>query len=232
MLFSEIQGEGDHHEPGIIPAMPGNLHTLRRITGLLTLILSFGIVLWGIWPFPKDSASIPIPPDHRMELVWPSLARVGDAASVRMVIEPERYTAAPLAGSVESNVVASARLEFAGLLFFPEGTVSQPLRPGKPLAFTWQYRPDGRGDYPGVAWLYLQDVPLDGSPETVTPVSAREIRIRTVSLFGLGGPSARLLGGFGLLVGGLLGLDGAFAWVHRRLRRQTRLHTATEIVEQ
>jgi hypothetical protein len=244
MLFVENQGEEGHEgikraaASSIIPRMPGNVRFTRRLLGLVILTLSSGLFLWGVWPFPVDSVSTPIPSGPRMVLVWPVTTRIGDAYSVRMQIEPlssaqpELASTALFAGDANSNLMASARLEFAVLLTYPGEQVSQPLLPGNPLAFRWQFRPETRGDYTGVAWLYLLDVPLDGSPETVTPVSAREIRIRAVDLFGLNGPAARLLGGSGILVGGLLGLDGVFARLLKRFRPRARLHPAPEFVEQ
>jgi hypothetical protein len=218
--------------------MPGRIRFLRRSLGVMILTLSTGIFLWGVWPLPQASQSVLIPQARRLVLAWPATVRLGDAQSVRMQLEPDldsepgTAAAAPLAGDVNSNVMAAARLEFAGLLFYPADMVSQPLRPGKPVAFRWQFRPDGKGVYNGVAWLYYLDVPLNGDAETLTPVSAKEIQIRTIALFGLSGLAARLLGGVGILAGGLLGLDGALVWLQHRMRRRGGLHQTTGFNEQ
>jgi hypothetical protein len=120
--------------------------------------------------------------------------------------------AAPV-GEGGTNHLAAARLEFAGLLYTPADIVSQPLIQGKPVAFHWQVRPDGRGVYKGVVWLYFHSVPLDGGPESSRPVSAQEIEIRSIDFFGLSGMAARVSGGAGLLVGLLLILEGIWNWL-------------------
>lgn len=210
-------------------SMPASLSFLRRLMGLAILTFSSGIFIWGVWPLREASQSVLIPPDLRLDLAWPTTARVGDAQTIRMRLEPgqenEQKTAStPFpAGELASNVMVAARLEFAGLQFYPVGMVNQPLRPEKPVAFHWQFRPGETGIYTGVAWLYLITVPLNGDAETLTPVSAKEIQMRAVSIFGLGGPAARLLGGLGILAGGLLGLDGGLAWLLNRSRQQSKL---------
>ena len=214
--------------------MPGRLRFLRRLLGLVILTVSTGILAWGVWPLQDDSESIMIPQDHRLVLDWPGTVRSGDSQTVRMQIESnpagERLstTAASLAGGGATNVLAAARLEFGGLPFYPAEMVSQPLRPGKPVAFRWQINPESKGVYTGVAWLYFLSIPLGGGPETVTPISAQEIEIRTVDLFGLSGPAARFLGGLGILVGATLGLDGVWTWLLKRAQRRIGLYSRPE----
>jgi hypothetical protein len=243
MLFGEIQGEEDHLETGqhcawsIIQGMPGKMRTMRQILGMLALIFSCGLLFWGSWPFPVHSKSVPLPPDRRLALAWPRTVRAGDRGSIRLQVDrglaaqPKIASAASQVRMATTNEMAAARLEFTGLQFSPGEQISQPLRPGYPVTFEWSFRPEEDGIYTGVAWLYLIAVPQAGGPETLTPVLASEISLHVIDLRGVSGPTARLLGAGGLILGGLLCLDGALAWLRRRAWRHAGIHAEHDIRE-
>jgi len=36
--------------------------TIRRLVGIFILLISLGLLLWGLWPFSHAVQSLPIPP--------------------------------------------------------------------------------------------------------------------------------------------------------------------------
>jgi len=40
-----------------------NARRIRRLLGVLILLLSVAMLLWGLWPVGYESLSIPVPPD-------------------------------------------------------------------------------------------------------------------------------------------------------------------------
>lgn len=40
-----------------------NARRYRRLLGLLILLLSVAMLLWGLWPVGYESLSIPVPPE-------------------------------------------------------------------------------------------------------------------------------------------------------------------------
>ena len=40
-----------------------NAHRFRRVLGMLILLLSVAMLLWGLWPVGYESLSIPVPPE-------------------------------------------------------------------------------------------------------------------------------------------------------------------------
>jgi hypothetical protein len=89
------------------------------------------------------------------------------------------------------NLVAVARLDLAGVQISPQGMVSQPMRPGRDIFFSWSISPDQLGQYRGTLWLYLNLVPKNGGNPDQLTLLAPEIQIESVSVLGLPGPVAR-----------------------------------------
>lgn len=125
------------------------------------------------------------------------------------------------------NLIAEARLELPRIFVSPSNVVSQPIRAGQSITFAWSVPANAVGEYEGTAWFFLRFVPKDGevkatgqdlsddlaspagSPQeavTELPVAAIPLRVRVVSLWGLNGTTARLIGIVGLLIGFLLSL--------------------------
>jgi hypothetical protein len=109
-------------------------------------------------------------------------------------------------GEPAGHLLVETRLELAGLTATPYAEVSEPLRPGRPVLFQWEVRPDKSGEFQGTLWIYSRTVP--GQSDQADPGSNRQvlsmqrIKLRVISLFGLSGASARILG----IVGSALGL--------------------------
>jgi hypothetical protein len=104
------------------------------------------------------------------------------------------------------NVLAEARLDLAGMQVDPAGQVSETLRPGQRVIFSWSVHPDEAGLYRGTLWFFLRFIPIAGGPESSRALAALPIEIEAVSFFGLRAGPARWLGAIGSFVGGVLGL--------------------------
>lgn len=181
---------------------------------------------------------------RRLNLEWPPKLREGDSGLVKMTLEIDDQgnlsPTAQIEGNVvrgetvviqnlydTHNVVAEARLDMAGVEISPDGEISEPLRPGQSATFFWNIHPFQVGRFKGTVWLHLRFIPLNGDePESRTMISAQVIDVETVNFLGLGGTSARLLGGVGTLVGSILGLDNVIPWVWGRFRKKSRASIA------
>ena len=205
------------------------LRWLYRFFLILWLISSAGVFLWGIWPSEHLSQDLLVVGDtHRLRVTWPGAIRSGDQGVIGLHLEPVAGASLEKTGRPASrevigmrsqtsgapdapHVLAEARLEMTGVLVSPGESISQPVLPGKRLAFEWTATPTGSGKMEGVLWLHLRFFSLPGGTETEMPVLARKVTILAVDLFSLGGPTARALGALGFLTGILLGFGGIFA---------------------
>jgi hypothetical protein len=168
-----------------------------------------------------------------MELSWPTRLRLGDPGLIYLTIQPDSQ--APSAGQnavefpqgVAYNLLVESNLDISGVQAVPVGLVVEPMQPGQPVKFYWSVRADRRGVYDGAIWVHLRFIPLGGtSPdnqnaEVRRPLTNQPIEIETQDLFGLGGPQARMLGGMGLVLGCLLGMEPILIWLWRRIRSES-----------
>jgi hypothetical protein len=187
---------------------------------------------------PPPTVAARVPERRLLSLEWPPRLRAGDADLVRLSLKvDEKGQITPTAlfedhvvigEPVEipdvfetHNVMAEARLDIAGLDVAPGDLVSQSLRPGEDLTFTWSIRGEEVGKLRGTVWLYLRFLPLDGGQESGLALSAQIIEIEVVNLFGIGGAAARIMGLVGVAFSGLLGADdilNGIRWLYRRKR--------------
>jgi hypothetical protein len=181
---------------------------------------------------------------RRLTLEFPPVIRTGDSARIRLQLEmDDRGNITPTA-VVEGNVVtgevvqipnlyethfvvAEARLDMAGVDIQPQGTISEPMSPGKPVTFYWSIRPEESGKYEGTLWLHLRFVPmstLNGEQESRIVVSAQFLDIEAKSFLGfMKGGVARGVGAIGSMVGSVLGfpfVDDLVKWLWKRIRRK------------
>ncbi len=191
-------------------------------------------------PTPAPTALPVLTEARRLNLEWPPKLREGESGLIKMTLEvDDQGNLAPTA-EVEGNivrgetviiqdlydthhVVAEARLDMAGVEISPNGEISEALRPGQSVTFYWNIRTPQVGRFKGTVWLHLLFIPMNGEePESRTMVSAQLIDVETVNFLGLGGTSARLLGGVGTLVGSILGLDNVISWVWGWFRKRSK----------
>jgi hypothetical protein len=177
-------------------------------------------------PLPEKSAEEAGGFSEARNLVteWPEVLRVGDSASIRMLIEPAETVIPnstldenPYQVQADENpgqnraerfqTVAEARLELDKMEYRPTGVISEALIPGKSARFTWSVRSSDDGFYPGTIWLYVQYIPLNGGDQLRKVISAQTIEIQADEFMGLSGNSARILGAIGLVLGAMVGLD-------------------------
>jgi hypothetical protein len=202
-------------------------------------------------PAPTQEAALAPPaaiPEQRLLVVeWPSKIRVGDSEIVRLSLEmdtegnitPTAYVKGSQVSSqpvavpnlyATHNVIAEATLDLAGVDYRPSGEVSEALLPGQPVTFVWSVRPSEIGHYRGTVWLHLRFIPRAGGEEIRMVLTAQLIEFEAVNFLGLGGAAARLMGGVGVVVGSVLGLDNLvpwfikLVWPRKRLKKMNKPH--------
>jgi len=121
------------------------------------------------------------------------------------------------------GVYAMAQLELLGMRVLPSGAVSQPMKPGQTLTFTWQVDAGFTGAYMGTMWMSLHMVPLDGSESFTRTISAQRFEVGISKMLGLDGRTARQVGFMGLGLSVVLGVVDLGQILHR-LRRRTGLN--------
>jgi hypothetical protein len=210
--------------------VPARLRVNPKIKQALRL-LAAGLVLlglipiaWTFWPHnlqrqtlqfsAENLAKVGFSPQQQavleeyhlaqISLEWPDYLRIGENGRITLTIEPQTE-AAPV--STSQSLAIDARLDLAGLTFYPANEVRTALRPRNLLRLFWQVQASRGGVYSGSAWLYIVFPPASStkdSPEVVLPLSAQNLAIRAVSLAGLDVLQARLLSAAIIAVGMLL----------------------------
>jgi hypothetical protein len=179
---------------------------------------------------------MPVIPERRLiKLEWPERVRAKDSDVIvlSLLIDDEgSVLSTQIPGhSVDElpveipnlydshNVVAVARLDLAGIDSWRD-ELREPVRPGRPVTFTWSVRAEEAGQYRGVVWLWMEFVPKDGGPVDSMTLLSRLIEIDAVTVLGLPGWLGRLVGGTGLLVSTVLGYPFVQAFVERLFRKR------------
>ena len=191
---------------------------LTGLMGIFVVLLSIVMLAWGVWPVGRITRQAtlrmpggPAQDAHNIELAWPARIRLGDPGVIRLMLESGDK--AGIAGSQTSRLVES-RLDAAGLKAVPAGDILEPLLPGKQAIFYWSVLPEHGGEIEAVIWVSLRsklgenDKPGSQPGQLSQLLTAQKISIRTIDLFGMEGRVARLLGGFGLVIGIALCLVG------------------------
>jgi hypothetical protein len=165
-------------------------------------------------------------------LEWPSSIHVGDSDVLTLTLDVDQAglltPTAQIAGHKVTgaavyipdlydtyNLVAAARLDLAGVQVSPQGMVSQPMRPGQKIFFSWSISPNQLGQYRGTLWLYLNLVPKKGGDADQLTLLAPQIQIESVSVLGLPGPVARWSG----VAGTSLSLVFGFPFIESLLKK-------------
>ncbi len=187
-------------------------------------------------PTPTVAAAV-LPERRRLNLDWPTQLRVGDGDWVTLTIEVDEQGNLTPTVSAEGHTVtgevieipslyethfvqAEARLDVAGLQVAPQGTVIEPLQPGKRTTFRWSVRATEAGVYRGTVSLHLRFVPKAGGAEQRMAISVLSITMDARTLIGLNGQLARLLGWIGSLIGSVLSLGDVIPFILKLLRRR------------
>lgn len=186
-------------------------------------------ILMGATPVPA------VPEARQLVLDWPAKIRAGDSDLVSLTLEMDesgtltpttKYKDHETSGEpvevpnlyATHHVRADAWLDIAGVQLKPEATISQDLKPGESITFYWSLHPKDVGTYRGIARMALRfEHKEDGSIQRLT-LPPQPLEFRVVTLFGLTGRMARILGGIGTLVGAIFSADDIIAWLRKRFK--------------
>jgi hypothetical protein len=151
---------------------------------------------------------------RRVMLECPSFMRIGDTEVITLVFEPiqdDTPSSNPVGKSSDVysnyNIMAEARIEAAGIRINPANPTRESMPSGHSVNFKWQVNVERAGAYKGNVWLSLRFLPLDGTSASQEPIFVREVTIHAVSLLGMGGPLARVVGTVGIMLSVLIILD-------------------------
>ncbi len=195
-------------------------------------------------------AETPLPPgtavlseQREIEMEWPAVMHVGDGDVVRLAITLAANNTITPTAVVEGNViqgdpieipdlydshnlVATARLDMAGLQVLPQGDISLPMVRGQTVTFLWSLNAPEEGRYKGTLWLYLTLVPKLGGVSEQRLLLARPMDIEARSFLGIPVITARWFGLIGAVIGAVLGLpfiNQLGLWLWGRIRPKRRL---------
>jgi hypothetical protein len=213
----------------------------NKITRSLFLLAAISLTFACNIPVPSRTVSTPpsgladasapaaLLEPRLLMLDWPKVIRLGDVATIRLTLTIDTdgglTVIVPLADIYTGyTVIAEAELELPRLHVRPPGVVSQPLLPGQNITFSWSVRPEEAGKYSGTVWFTLRFLPIGQvtRPEGELPVAALPVEFEVVSLAGLTGGSARLLGIIGIFLGLFLALPflvDCLGWVRKEHRK-------------
>ena len=117
------------------------------------------------------------------------------------------------------NVFAVARLDMVGLEA-DRNDIREPMRPGQPVTFYWSVRASEAGRYRGVVWLHVELVPKDGGTTEEILLLARPIEINAVTVLGMPGDLARVLGMIGVFASTVIGYPFIQKWIESWQKRK------------
>ncbi len=117
------------------------------------------------------------------------------------------------------NIVAIARLDMAGL-DADRSEMREPLRPGRTVTFRWSVRAAEAGRYRGVVWLHIEMVPKAGGEVEEILLLARPIEINAVTVLGMPGDLARILGMLGVFISTVIGYPFIQKWIENWQKRR------------
>jgi hypothetical protein len=226
------------------------VHTVRtrhlRLAASLILITGSAVLLfWGFWPErrivqvlrldspqtaldPANAAAVH--PVRALRLEYPERIRLKDRALVRLAfeVEPQGATTAPNPDSTDDSTVdaahpiAEARLEVPGALVRPPDSIHEALVPDRSLDFSWTVVLSAPGEYGGNAWSFLTIQEESSARSSRIALGAQTVQMQSITLLGMGGEAARIVGGLSLIVGLVLGLpfvEVGARWTARRRKR-------------
>ena len=200
---------------------------LRRAGGIALAFAGLALLLWGIWPARQITHGIPYsygkelalpsgweglqpPPslaDGIFSMQWPAWIRLGDEGKIRLELQDSGSQAfcPEVAGSAAFTL--NGRLELPGIALRPGSELTQPIIPCKPLFQAWVVQAGKSRLASGTLWLHLGAVGLPGNTKPELALAAVPLEIPLISLLGLSGAQARLVGVLAILVGLALNID-------------------------
>ena len=205
------------------------LKKIRRLLSFTLFLFSSTMLIWSYLPIQHQvDVKILLPStmcvvsngqvdkpallkSRLVKLEWPKSMRIGEQEMILMDFEivnpngslpevPTEYSDAYLM----YTVMAEAKFEIAGIRVEPANPTRESMPPGEPVRFKWVISAEQAGENSGNLWLSLRFLPLDGSTPIQVPIYVKVIGIHTISLLGLSGPMAQLVGWVGVILSFLL----------------------------
>jgi hypothetical protein len=178
-----------------------------------------------------------VPENRRVVLDTPVQMREGDAEVIRLTLEVDAEgnltPTALMDGHTTTeekvqipnvydthSVQVEARLDLPNATVTPPEPVSLPLQAGQKASFTWTIKPGAVGSYRGAIWLTLQFTPLAGGEEIRQALTSLPVGVEVVNLFGIGGPTGRIMGIVGSALGSVISLDDVIKFIFGRRRKK------------
>lgn len=190
---------------------------------------------------PVPTVQPTIPERRLLTVEYPGMIRAGDSDRVRLTLEIDEQGNITPTAVVDGNVVngevieipnlyethhviVEAKFDIAGVEVAPSGLSSQSLEQGQTVTFTWSIRPMDVGVYRGTIWLYLRFVDKVSGEESRKTVSAQDVDIEAVNLFGLSADLARIFGVGGSIIGTIVGFpffEDIVKYIFNRRKRRS-----------
>jgi hypothetical protein len=202
------------------------LKKIRQVLAIILVLFCSLLFVWGTLPLGHkvDVQSIQ-PTSMRLQMAGhnkglalletrlvnlerPSTMRIGDSEKIILLFTylPDEVGAITWEKDfsdayTSNNVMVEARFEVAGVRATPANPIRESMPTRQEIRFEWEVNADEQGISTGLIWLSLRFLPLDGGTPVQVPIYVREVQIRTMSLFAISGPVARLSGGVGIILG-------------------------------
>jgi len=188
------------------------LHPQRFIPWVFFI---FGLLLLALttWPLPVEHSqwiaeSLSDPQvAYTFTLEWPQSLRVGEEGVAGLTALRDATGEPPAQSMLE------ARLEFAGLVIDPNGSIAQTAggNSDMPLEYRWLITAHQPGKVSGTLWIYLvtQDA---GGIEMRDALVARALDLEVSSIFGLPVLSLRWMGGVLIVISMVVIIRQAHRW--------------------
>jgi len=173
---------------------------------VLLLLLAALALLWAAGGEPEPVRKVTALPPVELNgvtlgerrqavLEYPAQLAAGEDGEVRLRLEPLAESVAQEAGVYAGyNLLASARLELAGADVAPDGTISSPQRPGRPVEFRWQFRMAQDDAAEGRVWVHLKFIPLNGGAGEDRLLLVPALAVERYEVWGFKPQTLRLVG--------------------------------------
>jgi hypothetical protein len=224
----------------------------RRFLAFILFVISLIMIFWSLWSFPKETRRLVFHPKdlqfiseaqnsmtqrailetRQVYLEWPKKMRLGQVQSIQITFLPAEPDENENDWSEKVNsladvfefytVMVEARLELPGLVFSPDGQISQLLLPDHPVSFVWNVKAEQALKYQGTAWLYLRFISKDDGEEHRQVLTAQLVQFEGIDFLGLDYLSTRLIGSLGLSIGIILSFDRFFVGLWSGLQTKKR----------
>ncbi len=190
----------------------------RILTGILLALLSLAALMVSFQPLGRSQQDIQLHgplEGSQLRLDLPNAIWGGETGRAFLILESGDPTAMPDLQTTD-NQVLEARLELAGIVGQPQGSISETMQPGQTIRFAWDLSAAQPGDFHGTLWVYLDRVPKAGGDVDRQALLALPVEIAArAPLLGLPVPVTRWVGALGFVFGFLLALPLFISFLHK-----------------